>query len=413
MSWPTDASPRPLRRGRLTRHTRAWPGLWLLLTLGAGIAEAAPAPIQTQFPDTEVLAELPAVTIDTRTVDTTPDALAQRLREDIAQARKTGDPRFIGYGEGRLRRWPEDRMTPELRVLRATLAQSQHRFDVAETDLRWVVDHGDGPNRAQALLTLASILTVQGRYDGARAACDDLSNAYPGLISDSCLATVDARTGNAQTAFDRLNEALRSAPSDRTSRLWALGTLADLADQLDDTRAGLYWQQVLLQDPDDLYTRTQLADWSLRHGQPKRTLALTADYPAVDALAVLRAMALKSLGDPALSPLVAHLRERFSEARWRGNLLHKRDYARFELHVEGNPALALEFAEKNWSTQREPADTRLLLLAARAANAPEPEADLRQWLDRWQQSDQRYPPADPSAALSGTRPTLAQETLRP
>ncbi|MFC6683265.1 tetratricopeptide repeat protein [Marinobacter koreensis] len=102
-------------------------------------------------------------------------------------------------------------MTDELRVLRATLYQSQHKFDKARTDLRTVIQQGYGPQRLQALLTLANVQTVQGRYDQARTACQQLQQAMPGLISQSCLALVDARTGQAREAYQTLLAGYRQA----------------------------------------------------------------------------------------------------------------------------------------------------------------------------------------------------------
>ncbi|MFC6683266.1 hypothetical protein ACFQGA_01360 [Marinobacter koreensis] len=111
----------------------------------------------------------------------------------------------------------------------------------------------------------------------------------------------------------------------------------------------------------------------------------------MDSLAVLRAIAMRRLDHPDAPTLVQRLRERFSEARWRGSMLHKRDYARFQLHVENDPELALEFALANWKTQREPPDTRLLLLAAREAGQTERSRPVRQWLASHHQTDARYP----------------------
>jgi hypothetical protein len=67
---------------------------------------------------------------------------------------------------------------------------------------------------------------------------------------------------------------------------------------------------------------------------------------------------------------VADLEERFATARAVGNSVHRREEARFELSVRGDPAAALVLAEENWRVQKEPADARLLLEAALAAGDP-------------------------------------------
>lgn len=377
-------------RWRVSR--RRLSSILILMVLSTEPAFAGPSPINPDFADTAILAQLPNVRVNTAQPPSSPEALASQVHEYIRQARSTGDPRFIGYAEGILSPWPENRMTDELRVLRATLYQSQHKFDKARTDLRTVIQQGHGPQRLQALLTLANVQTVQGRYNQARTACQQLQQAMPGLISQSCLALVDARTGQASEAYQTLLAGYRQARGAATSeQLWALGTLGDLADQLDNDKAEQYWREVLLSNPDDLYIRAELADWYLRHHRAQPVLALTRGYEKVDSLAVLRAIAMRRLDHPDAPALVQRLRERFSEARWRGSMLHKRDYARFQLHVENDPELALEFALANWKTQREPPDTRLLLLAAQEAGQTERSRPVRQWLTSHHQTDARYP----------------------
>jgi hypothetical protein len=159
--------------------------------------------------------------------------------------------------------------------------------------------------------------------------------------------------------------------------------------------AAAHWQRVLVANPDDLYTRAQLVDWLIRRQQFDRALALTSNYEQVDALAVLRAVAMRQSGHPEADDLTASLDERFAEARWRGNLLHARDIARFELDVKGNAQAAVALALDNWQDQREPADTRLLLRAAEAAGSPSSARLARAWLAEQRQADVRYPEEQP------------------
>ena len=98
-------------------------------------------------------------------------ALAVRLgRRAIEASRDTGDPRFLGQAQAALAPWWKlsDPPAPAL-LLRATIKQSNHDFDGALTDLdRLIAAH---PAHGQALLTRATVLTVQGKYRAARADC--------------------------------------------------------------------------------------------------------------------------------------------------------------------------------------------------------------------------------------------------
>lgn len=406
----TCSDNKTLRRSDLCRRpatsfpARTGRAFWLGFALAGSllalpVANAAPNPIQSDFADDAILATLPAVGPKPVTSELTTDGVADRLQRLISQSRSTGDPRFLGYAERLLQNWqqehPESQLTDRLRVLRATLAQSLHRFDDSRRDLEQVLSTSNQrQQRVQARLTLANLELVQGNYGKARRHCEELADSYPGLIAASCLAQTEAKTGRAEAAYRRLQSQRASASNaDLTSQLWAEGTLGDLAAQLGLDSAVVHWGSVLQQSPDDLYTRTQLADWQLRAGNLPATLTLTQGYDQVDALAVIRAIALREAGAPEAETLTNSLRERFAEAQWRGTLLHQRDFARFQLDVENQPELALEHARANWQDQREALDTRLVLRAAHQAGDQTTLANVREWLNGHSQTDQRYPEA--------------------
>lgn len=388
-----SANLRPASKFPALRGGAFCAGLAALLVFSAS-ATAAPKPIETDLDDNRIFIELPEPALSAPELPDSPEQLADILRSQIVQSRNTGDPRFLGYAEGLLQQWPGE-MTTRLRVLRATLKQSLHQFREARQELTTVISQTDNPQqRNQARLLLANLELVQGNYKQAREHCTRLQDTYPGLVAASCVAQLEARTGDGSGAYDRLKEQVRSAAGrDVTGRLWAEGTLGDIAAQLGKEEAADHWTTVLGVTPDDLYTRGQLADWYLNQGNHARVLALTGDYEAVDSLAVIRAIAMKRAGDPRADTLISDLRERFAEARWRGTLLHQRDIARFQLDIEENPANALENAVNNWSDQREPLDTRLVLRAAYAAGDRQQQREIRKWLEQQGQTDARYPEA--------------------
>lgn len=382
-----SAAPRPTLRGGVFSFA-------LGLAFIAGNAFAA-MPTVEPVPEDDLLLRLQDVPTAAPASAESADAVATRIRDHLQQARISGDPRFLGYAQRALQQWPEDALTPRLRMLRGSLRQSLHQFDAAQSDLTAVTD-SDAPAqiRSQAWLILANMALARGHYEEARTACRSLEEGYPGLIAASCQAQVDARTGQTQAAYRELVQLTDRARAQRDpiGLTWAQGTMADIAAQLGKPEAEKHWQAVLARNPDDLYIRTQYADWLLQHDRPQAALALTDGYEQVDSLAVLRAIALVQQG-PGDSPLIDRLDERFAEALWRGDLLHKRELARFMLDVENQPEIAFDYAWANWQSQREPADTRLVLRAAQAAGKNEAAKDVRQWLNQHQQDDQRYPEA--------------------
>lgn len=367
--------------------------LALTSALSMGTALAAPTAIETDFDDQEILITLPTGAVATDTPPADANKAADQIQTYLIQARTQGDPRYLGYARALLDRWPEQRMTDRLVILNASLNQSLHQFEPAREQLTDVINQStDREQVIQAHLTLANLELVQGRYAPAREHCEQLFSALPGLIATSCQAQVDARTGSAQTAYKSLlARTQRSSTSDTVSLSWAEGTLADIAAQLGRPEAEQHWRRVLTLTPDDLYARAQLSDWLLEQGDARAVINLTDGYEQVDSLAVIRAIALKRLEHVDAAPLADRLEERFNEARWRGNLLHQRDLARYALDIEGNTDTALTYARANWQDQREPLDTRLLLRAAKAASEDSIIADVRAWLNGHNQQDARYP----------------------
>jgi hypothetical protein len=102
----------------------------------------------------------------------------------VRASRLEGDPRFLGYAEGALAPWWKDPAAlTRVLVLRATILQSSHQFDAAIADLNTVL-HRE-PRNAQALLTRATVLTVQGKYArGARRLQPDVRHRTGNLRGD-------------------------------------------------------------------------------------------------------------------------------------------------------------------------------------------------------------------------------------
>jgi predicted Zn-dependent protease len=247
--------------------------------------------------------------------------------------------------------------------------QRLHRFDEAEADLNKVLQQQ--PDNAQAWLTRYSIALVRDDLETADRACQYLRQYRPGLLAESCTQEVASYAEQPEQAVSKLSRALEVASGAHpVERDYALVTLAVMASRLHLPEAGTYWQQSLLQDPDDLYRRARYADWLLDQRDPETVVKITQGYEPIDTLAVLRAIALKRTGHPDADALSQDLEQRFAEARWRGEFLHQWEYARFMLDVKNEPDAAFMAARENWKTQRAGPDRELLIRAAAAAGQP-------------------------------------------
>ena len=122
------------------------------------------------------------------------------------------------------------------------------------------------------------------------------------------------------------------------------------------------------------------ADFLFDQQRPADVRALLHNEVRADALLLRLAIAERQLADPAWMEMRQMLDDRIDAGRQRGDRVHLREEARFALSLADDPATALALALENWRVQREPADARLVLEAAVAANAPAAAAPVLTWL---------------------------------
>jgi predicted Zn-dependent protease len=351
---------------------------WLLLTLFLG----APALAKPYLPtdDGAVLERLPEKTdpslrdlkrlraaLDRNSGDLT---LAARLaRRAIEAGRETGDPRFFGQARAALAPWWKQPDPPaQALLLRATLKQSTHDFPGALTDLDRLI--AANPRDGQAMLTRATVLTVQGRYAEARADCARIARLTVPLVTIACDAASASLSGEAASAYRALTGALAAPAANAGLVEWGQTLAGEIAQRRGDAAAAEgHFRAALALDPRDPYLLGAFADFLLDRNRPAEVVPLLRDYTRNDNLLLRLALAEARLPEMR-SSFDAHrsdLEDRFDAARRRGDTLHRREEARYALEIAGNGERALALARENWKVQRESADLRILLSAAKAA----------------------------------------------
>ena len=294
-------------------------------------------------------------------------SLAQRY---IALARSETDPRYLGYAQAALAPWWRQTAPPlPVRLLRATILQSTHQFGFALQDLDAII--AQQPQNAQAWLTRATVLTVQGDYKQATAACARLSALTTQLVTVTCLANIASVTGRVASSERLLDLTLqRSSGAAPELDSWALTLLAEMA-----TRRGEFglaearYQQALAQQPRDSYLLGAYADFLLDRQRPQEVVKLLKEQQRIDALLLRYALALQALPGQQTAFLAAkeELAARFHAAMQRGDTVHQREQARFALFLQQDAPAALRLAQQNWAIQKEVPDMRIVLEAALAA----------------------------------------------
>jgi tetratricopeptide (TPR) repeat protein len=353
-----------------------------------------------------------------------PAELLARAARFIAQGRSSGDPRFFGYAEAALARWDADPDAPaRARVLRGAVRSARHDFAGALADLDLALRRD--PRDTQAWLSRAALHVLRADYASAAAGCDGLAALRAASAHTMCRALVDAVAGNARGAQAALTRfparALRAnqigaepvlsldpLKSSRgatmlgssstvglppAERVWTSTLLGEIAAMLGDgARALTHFRHALAEGARDPYLAAAYADLLLDLGRVDEASALLAAWPAPRPDAVELRLAIASArGSTHESARLAvtEMRARLARARARNEGGHAREEARFALEVEGDARAALRFASKNWESQREPADARVLLEAAFVAGDAGAAKPALEWLRRSRHEDVR------------------------
>ena len=317
-------------------------------------------------------------------LDSTPndiDLALQLAKRYITLGRAEADPRYYGYAEAALKSWINLATPPvEVSVLRAVLRQNRHNFDGALDDLGQAL--AAQPKHAQALLTQAFVLQVQGRYKEARRSCRSLPRGVHPLVVTTCVARIESLTGKAGTGYALLRRGLANwTDANNRLRLWALTNLGEIAQRRGDLAAAEgHYRAGLDLGLRDAYLSGAYADLLLDDGRADEARDLLAGETRVDGQLLRLAVAEARLGTASAKDHEAELAARFAASRQRGSVIHRREEARFALELLQLPAEALALAIANWQVQREPADARLVLEAALAADVPDQARPVLDWL---------------------------------
>lgn len=356
-------------------------GLITLFLLAAPFAALAATTVQP-VRDDEVIEVLPVITrnrpnalvSDRKAPDATSAAIA--VRQDISQARQTGDTRYWGRAQSALGPWWDRADAPvDMAILQATVQQGRHEFEASRKVL--VAALTRAPNHAQGWLNLAALERLSANYAQALAACARVASAGQALYAQACALETQSLQGQHQAATQGL-QALANQASDNGQRSWLWSLLAESQERWGrDAAAAEAFQRSLAFDA-DLYTAIAYSDLLLRTGKLAEALTVLSPLPETDAVLLRRATAWRRLGDARWSNALATLKERTAELKRRGDdpTLHGRELALIALWLEDDPARALVLARSNLTLQREPVDWWVALQSAQQARDAAAMAEL-------------------------------------
>jgi len=307
----------------------------------------------------------------------------------IQRARAEADPRYLGYAQAALAPWWDAGAPASVLVLRATIRQSLHDFPNALADLSAALKVE--PRNAQGWLTRATIQQVRGAFGEAMESCRPLERLAGELVATACWAGGASMSGQAEASYERLRDALaRQRGASPGVRQWVLTSLAEMAGRQGKSRlAEAHFKQALAAAEPDAYLKGAYADFLLDEGRDAEVAALLKSEIHADGLLLRLALAEAELKQPRAREHVEALEARFYASRLRGDSLHRREEARFTLHLLKRPHAALRLAQENWAVHREPWDARIYLEAALAARQPDAARPVLDWLDENRVEDVR------------------------
>ena len=297
----------------------------------------------------------------------------------VERARTQREPRYFGRAEMLLQPWvAKAHASGAILRVQADILQNRHDFAGALRLLDGAV--ASDPRDAGARLMRASVKVVQGRAAEARADCAAVLASGESAAGTVCFAQVLGSTGQLAQAEALLKtllargDGLRAAAAHADAaalpasvRGWALWLSADFADRRGDGRAAeSLLREAMAATPTNEGVRSALCDLLIARGALREALDVV-DLPAPSTgLLARRARAQRLLRDPGLSATRAQLHDLTSLASRRAEIPHLREEALFALDVDGDADRALDLAKRNFATQRETIDVRLLARAARA-----------------------------------------------
>ena len=360
-----------------------------LLACATLAATAAPF---TPASDAEVVERLPGRSDPAlRSVDSLRKQLAARpddkaLRLEIARryfdlAMAQGDPRYVGYASAALAPLEKAAATDAgYWLLRGLVQQYSHDFDGALASLR--KSSGLDPQAADPVAWRAAIHMVQAKYDDALGECTRLVPLADPLLARGCTAYVRATNGQLVSAYGDLATAVDgTATLAPELTVWLQTRLGEMAARLQrPAEAEAHFRKALAPGLTDQFLLGAYADFLIAEKRPAEAIGLLADWERSDILLLRLALAGRAAGDARAAGWAGQLRDRFADAGRRGDRLHEQEAARFLLDIEGQPARALEMAQRNYASQKEPRDAQVLLRAALAANQPAAAQPALDWL---------------------------------
>ncbi|OLF38212.1 MULTISPECIES: tetratricopeptide repeat protein [unclassified Psychrobacter] len=292
----------------------------------------------------------------------------------LERAYLQGDPRALGQAKAQLDHLTDQSV--ETLMLRARALQSDHKFSEAKEMLKQILTK-DTAN-PDALLTLSSLLVVQGQFEEAIDYCNKLVDPELRVYELACQAQIQSMTGQLEQAKQTLSGLAAIAPGlDTSTARWIYLMQADAALRSQDTP--LANEVFSVMDAQTVPALMARADWLLSKGEYQKVHQLLKDHTDKDALLLRLIAAQIKLRDPKSEQNLALMQERTEVWQIRKENAHRREQATYAM-LANQIDSALQLARNNWQQQRETADIEIYTRAAIQAGSQKDIEVIRQFI---------------------------------
>ena len=351
--------------------------LLFLLVISCQLLYAAPFIPKT---DQQILETLPSDSPPARYLSSD-DFLSSQNTNDpkqtsqlLERAYLQGDPRALGQAKAQLNQLTDQSI--ETLMLRARALQSDHKFSEAKETLKQILTK-DTAN-PDALLTLSSLLVVQGQFEEAIDYCNKLDDPELRVYELACQAQIQSMTGQLEQAKQTLSGLAAIAPGlDTSTARWIYLMQADAALRSQDT--ALADEVFSVMDAQTVPALMARADWLLSKGEYQEVIQLLKTHTDKDALLLRLIAAQIKLHDPKSEQNLALMQERTEVWQIRKENAHMREQATYAM-LANQVDSALQLARNNWQQQRETADIEIYTRAAIQAGSQKDIEVIRQFI---------------------------------
>jgi hypothetical protein len=326
-----------------------------------------------------LIAAAPASTADT-------DSLIQQLKTHLNQAQTEMNSAPL-YAARQL--LPPDstatQLPAELQLLRGLIGQKLADYPAARRDFEQVLASPARPTQAQAHVGLALLSRIAGDYAAVRPHCLTVQRLGYKSLAKLCLGSLLGREGQAQAAYQLLDQAIFDAQGDGPAAYQGIALeLAMLSQRLGHIELARHnFARAFSTKRQDLTVLARYADFLLEQQEAAAVLEqLPADNPEPRFL-LRRALACQALAQAeCVNALRPRLVAAYQHALAQGDRSLLDEEARFLLQIQQQAAPALRQLESLWTQRKEPEVARWYLEAALAVGEPERARPVLAWMQQ-------------------------------